>query len=75
MLKAFISSDYSSATVATLDSIRAHFDRRRRNAERFALRAAEVNDKHTSDWFAHEAKLWAEAIDEIATRIQLEAGR
>lgn len=74
-MSALLAADYRDRTVHALDGLRATYERRRQTAERFALHAAQVNDKHTADFFSREAKLWAEASEEVTLRIQMEQGR
>lgn len=74
-MNAFIPADWHANTIGTLDALRAQFERRRTVCERFARHAAEIGDRDVTDHFTREAKVWAEAIDALAERIQLESGR
>lgn len=74
-MSAYLAADWHANTVKTLDALRAQFERRLRVCERFARHAAEVNDRDVADHFHREAKVWAEAIDALAERIQLEGAR
>lgn len=74
-MPALLASDHRDHIVSAFDGLRNTYERRRRTAERFALHAARINDKHTADYFSREARVWEEAIDHLAERIQLECGR
>jgi ABC-type microcin C transport system permease subunit YejB len=72
-VRAYLPSDYSQPDV--LERLRTEFDRKRRIAERFAHHAASVNNSDVADHYAKEARVWAEAIDDLAVAIAKEQGR
>jgi hypothetical protein len=74
-MSAMLAADYRDATIKALEDLRATFERQRATALRFATHAASVNNSDVADHFAKEARVWSDAIDEIALKLQVEQGR